>query len=75
MLTDTQLKWSANIVKLQNYIAGLHYVVTEAVRSNRSKSSGTISNGDLPNFVDADYVLVSRDNFQAEQKLIFVMRW
>lgn len=72
-LTDVKLELSTNTRKLMECVAELHPFISDVVRSNRAKSRKTVSKGELPNFVEGDYVFVAREEFYAGEKL--VLRW
>ena len=62
-----------SISTLKDRIAELHPFVQDMVRSMRERQRLATSKGQLPNFIEGDYVLMAREEFFAGEKL--ALRW
>ena len=72
-LTDAQYERLRNIKDLCEAVDKLHPMVQASVQKNRKKHRQAASRGELPNFIEGDFVLLAREDFHAGEKL--ALRW
>lgn len=72
-INELQLEKAINIEALQDPCAELHPAVQSSLQAARTRSRLVTVRGNLPNFTECDYDLVTRSDFHAGEKL--ALRW
>lgn len=72
-VSKVQLERKLKMAALQERCAALHPAVQNTPQVTRNRSTEAVAKGNFPNFGDGDYVLVSRLDFHADEKL--ALRW
>ena len=72
-LTDAIRETSFNVTKIRELFTKLHPLIETSLGANRERARAAASRGELPNFLDGDFVLVAREQFFKGEKLC--LRW